>query len=198
MPRVSVNGIRLHYEEAGQGAPLVFVHEFAGRPRAGISRCASSPAATGRSPSTPAATPVRRADRRERLLAGSRRRGHPRAPRRARDRQGPRLWAVDGGYATLHFGLRHPSRARSLVVAGCGYGSVAADRAQFQRDVAATAERFLTEPMATLADVYCRGAHAGAVPRQGSEGWQEFHDLFAAQSALGHGLTMRGVQLTRP
>ena len=30
MPRVPVNGIRLHYEEVGQGAPLVFVHEFAG------------------------------------------------------------------------------------------------------------------------------------------------------------------------
>ena len=30
MPRVPVNGIRLHYEEVGQGTPLVFVHEFAG------------------------------------------------------------------------------------------------------------------------------------------------------------------------
>ena len=30
MPRVSANGIRLHYEETGAGAPLVFVHEFAG------------------------------------------------------------------------------------------------------------------------------------------------------------------------
>ena len=30
MARVPVNGIRLHYEEVGQGIPLVFVHEFAG------------------------------------------------------------------------------------------------------------------------------------------------------------------------
>ena len=30
MPRVSANGIRLHYEETGAGVPLVFVHEFAG------------------------------------------------------------------------------------------------------------------------------------------------------------------------
>ncbi|BDE07117.1 hypothetical protein WPS_23930 [Vulcanimicrobium alpinum] len=28
-----------------------------------------------------------------------------------------------GGFATLHFGFRHPQRARSLVVAGCGYGA---------------------------------------------------------------------------
>ena len=30
------------------------------------------------------------------------------------------------------------------------------------------------------------------------KGWQEFHAQFAAQSALGHGLTMQGVQLERP
>ena len=75
-----------------------------------------------------------------------------------------------GGYATLHFGIRHPERALSLVVAGCGYGSVAAERAQWKRDVEATAERFLTEPMAALADVYCQGPDAGPVPGQGSEG----------------------------
>ena len=91
-----------------------------------------------------------------------------------------------------------PGRALSLVVAGCGYGSVAADRAQFRRDVAATAERFLTEPMAPLADVYCAGPTRVQFRDKDPRGWQEFHDQFAAQSALGHGLTMRGVQLTRP
>ena len=30
MPHASVDGIRLYYEEVGEGAPLVFVHEFAG------------------------------------------------------------------------------------------------------------------------------------------------------------------------
>jgi len=29
-------------------------------------------------------------------------------------------------------------------------------------------------------------------------GWQEFHDLLAKQSAKGHALTMRGVQMQRP
>ena len=103
-----------------------------------------------------------------------------------------------GGYATLHFGLRHPERALSLVVAGCGYGSGGEDRARFHRDVAATADRFLTEPMATLADVYCAGPTRVQFRDKDPKGWQEFHDQFAAQSALGHGLTMRGVQLTRP
>ena len=81
-----------------------------------------------------------------------------------------------GGYATLHFGLRHPGRALSLVVAGCGYGSVAADRAQWKRDTEATAQRFLTEPMATMADVYCQGPTRVQFRDKDPKGWQEFHD----------------------
>ena len=33
MPHASVDGIKLSYEEAGAGAPLGFVHEFAGEAR---------------------------------------------------------------------------------------------------------------------------------------------------------------------
>ena len=30
MPEARINGVRLHFEVHGRGAPLVFVHEFAG------------------------------------------------------------------------------------------------------------------------------------------------------------------------
>jgi pimeloyl-ACP methyl ester carboxylesterase len=103
-----------------------------------------------------------------------------------------------GGYATLHFGLAHPERALSLVVAGCGYGSVAGDRERFQRDADATAQRFLSEPMERLADFYCQGPTRVQFRDKDPLGWQEFRDQFAGQSALGHGLTMRGVQVRRP
>ena len=33
MPTAKVNGVNLFYEEAGEGTPLVFVHEFAGEAR---------------------------------------------------------------------------------------------------------------------------------------------------------------------
>jgi pimeloyl-ACP methyl ester carboxylesterase len=52
--------------------------------------------------------------------------------------------------------------------------------------------------MAALADVYCQGPTRVQFRDKDPVGWQEFRDHFAAQSALGHGLTMRGVQLTRP
>src|SRR5438270_11408225 len=34
MPRVSVNGVELYYEDSGSGFPVVFCHEFAGDYRA--------------------------------------------------------------------------------------------------------------------------------------------------------------------
>jgi len=199
MPRVSANGIRLHYEETGEGIPLVFVHEFAGDAQSWHLQ-------------------VRFFARRYRTIAFNAR-GYPPSDVPTDGTAYSQDHAVEdirglldalridrahicglsmGGYAALHFGLRHPERALSLVVAGCGYGSVAMDRAQFHRDVSATAERFLTEPMATLADVYCQGPTRVQFRDKDPKGWQEFHDQFAAQSALGHGLTMRGVQLTRP
>src|SRR3972149_9533416 len=124
MPPADVGGVKLDYEEAGQGTPLLFVHEFAGdgqswRPQ------------------------VRFFSRRYRTITFNAR-GYPPSdvpedPRAYSQRQ-----AVDdvrggldhlgisrahvcglslGGYAPLHFGLDHPARALSLVVAGAGYGS---------------------------------------------------------------------------
>jgi pimeloyl-ACP methyl ester carboxylesterase len=196
---VSVNGIHLYYEETGQGTPLVLVHEFAGEAQSWHLQ-------------------VRFFARRYRTIAFNAR-GYPPSDVPA----DPAAYSQDqaaedirglldalgiakahvcglsmGGYATLHFGLRHPARALSLVVAGCGYGSVAADRAQWKRDVTSTAQRFLTEPMAAMADVYCQGPTRVQFRDKDPRGWQEFHDMFAAQSSLGHGLTMQGVQLTRP
>jgi len=199
MPRVPVNGIQLYYEEAGQGAPLLFVHEFAGDSQSwhlqvrAFARQYRTIAFNARGyppsdvPTDPAAYSQDHAveDIRGVLDALGIDRAH--------------ICGLSmGGYAALHFGLRHPSRARSLVVAGCGYGSVAAERERFRRDVQATAQRFLTEPMAQLADMYCVGPTRVQFRDKDPKGWQEFRDQFAAQSALGHGLTMQGVQLTRP
>jgi pimeloyl-ACP methyl ester carboxylesterase len=199
MPRVPVNGVHLHYEEVGQGVPLVFVHEFAGdgeswqpqvqalarRYRTVVYNARGYPPSDV--PEDPAAYSQDHAvaDLRGLLDALGIDRAHV-------------CGLSMGGYATLHFGLRHPERARSLVVAGCGYGSVPGDREAFRRDVEATARRFLAEPMAVLADVYCRGPARVQFRDKDPVGWTRFRDRFAGQSALGHGLTMRGVQLTRP
>ena len=171
MPRIAVNGIRLHYEEAGQGVPLVFVHEFAGeaqswqlqvrffarRYRTIVFNARGYP---------PSDVPTDGS----RLLPGSRRGGHPGPARRPRDRPGARLRAVHGrlrdaplrppppgaGAVAGRGGLRvrEPGRRPGPVQARRrGHGRALPDRAH------GDARRRLLP-----------GAHAGAVPGQGPEG----------------------------
>ena len=199
MPRAPVNGIHLTYDAVGEGRPLLFVHEFAGDGESWHLQ-------------------VRHFARRYRTITFNAR-GYP--PSDVPDDPGAysQDHAVEdirgllnhlgiarahvcglsmGGYATLLFGLRYPERALSLVVAGCGYGSVPADRAAFRQDAEAVARRLETEGMAAVAATYSRGPTRVQFLDKDPRGWQEFHDRLARGSARGHALTLRGVQMTRP
>jgi pimeloyl-ACP methyl ester carboxylesterase len=198
MPTARVNGINLHYEEYGQGVPILFVHEFAGEAKSWELQ-------------------LRSFARRYRAIAYNAR-GYPPSDVPEDPSMYSQQHAVDdirgmldalgigkahvcglsmGGYATLHFGLRYPERAHSLVVAGCGYGS-GTDREQFRKDVDMTAQRFERDGMATAAEFYARGPARVQFLDKDPKGWQLFFDTLAAGSARGHALTLRGVQLTRP
>ncbi len=200
MPRVRVDdGVSLYYEEVGQGTPLVFVHEFAGD------------AASW-------APQVRFFARRFRTIAYNAR-GYPPSDvpgdvsAYSQDRAADDICGVldglgitrahvcglsMGGYGTLHFGLRHPTRALSLVVAGAGYGSVAAERERFRQDSALTARRLEEDGMKAVAEFYARGPTRVQFLDKDPQGWRDFYDRLAAGSAPGHALTLRGVQMTRP
>ncbi len=200
MPSVRVDdGVSLYYEEVGQGVPLVFVHEFAGE-------------AASWEPQ------VRFFARRYRTIAYNAR-GYPpsdvpeQVAAYSQDRAADDIRGVldglsidrahvcglsMGGYATLHFGLRYPARARSLVVAGAGYGSVATERERFRQDSADTARRLETEGMRPVAELYARGPTRVQFLDKDPQGWRDFFERLAAGSALGHALTLRGVQMTRP
>ena len=199
MAMAKVNGIALYYEEVGVGVPVVFVHEFAGDSRSWQPQ-------------------LRFLARRYRCIAFNAR-GYPPSDVPEDPAQYSQARAADdikgivdhlgiakahicglsmGGYATLHFGLNYPERALSLTVAGCGYGSVVADRAAFQRDSESVARRFEQEGMAAVADVYAKGPTRVQFIDKDPLGWQEFQQQLAAGSAKGHALTLRGVQMTRP
>ncbi len=198
MPTALVNGVTLFFEEVGHGVPLVFVHEFAGDHRSW-------------------APQVRFFARRYRTITYNAR-GYP--PSDVPESPGAysQDHAVDdirglldhlglarahicglsmGGYATLLFGLRYPSRALSLVVAGCGYGS-GGDRTGFRKDVAEVARRLDAEGMEAVADFYARGPTRVQFIQKDRKGWQEFRDVLATGSGKGRALTLRGVQLGRP
>jgi len=101
-----------------------------------------------------------------------------------------------GGYAVLHLGLRYPSLARSLVVAGCGYGSD--DQPQFRRDAEELGRRIEHEGMASVGAAYGRGPTRVQFMNKDPLGWQEFVDALVGHSSLGSARTMQGVQGQRP
>ena len=197
MPMANVKGVRLHYIEAGDGRPLIFVHEFAGDAESWQPQ-------------------MRFFSRRYRSIAFNAR-GYP--PSDVPD--GPEAYSqqqaadditgvldhlgIDkahvcglsmGGYATLHFGLSYPERALSLVVAGAGYGSD--DPEGHKRDSEVVVRRFEADGMEKTGDYYAHGPSRVQFLEKDPLGWREFRDRLVAGSAKGHALTMRGVQMKRP
>ena len=193
------DGIDLHYEDVGEGTPLVFVHEYAGDHRAWEMQ-------------------LRFFARRYRCIAFTAR-GYPpsavptTAEAYSQDRATDDIAAVItglglapahviglsmGGFATLHLGLRHPHLARSLVAAGVGYGAAADKRAQFAAETDATIVRIRAEGMERMAAVYGHGPTRLIFEQKDPRGFAEFIAQLAEHSTEGSALTMQGVQRQRP
>ena len=198
MPHASVGGVRLAYEEFGQGLPLIFVHEFAGdaqswAPQLGFFARRYRAIAFNARGYPPSDVPDDVAAYSQAQAAAD--------ITGVLDHLGIARAHVCGlsmgGFAALHFGLSYPERARSITVAGAGYGS-GTDRETFRRDTELVARRFEEEGMAKVAEFYSRGPTRVQFIEKDPRGWQEFYDRLAAGSARGHALTLRGVQMTRP
>ncbi|GAA0502837.1 alpha/beta hydrolase [Saccharopolyspora subtropica] len=195
----SDDGVRLYYEEAGSGVPLVFVHEFAGDHRswepqvrhfARRYRCVVY-AARGYPPSDVPTDPDSYdqyravADLVTVLDAIGADRAHV-------------VGNSMGGFCTLHFGLRHPERARSLVVAGCGYGAHPDAREKFRAESEKVAVAFETEGSADMATWYGFGPARVQFQNKDPRGHAEHVAVLAEHDPVGAALTMRGVQKARP
>jgi pimeloyl-ACP methyl ester carboxylesterase len=200
MPHLTTDdGIKLFYEETGAGAPVVFVHEFAGDHRSYEPQ-------------------VRYFGRRYRCIAYNAR-GYPPSDvpadgeRYSQDRARDDIRAVldalkidrahivglsMGGFATLHFGFTYPGRARSLVIAGCGYGAAPAERQKFTEEAEKSAQQFETLGMAKASETYAVGPTRVQFQNKDPRGWKEFADQLAEHSSEGAASTMRGVQKRRP
>src|SRR5436309_6678410 len=118
------DGVRLYYEDAGAGTAIVFVHEFGGDHRswepqlrhfARRHRCVTF-AARGYPPSDVPETVDAYSQTRavQDIVAVMDAAGIDRAHV---------VGLSMGGFAALHFGLDAGARARSIVVAGAGYGA---------------------------------------------------------------------------
>jgi pimeloyl-ACP methyl ester carboxylesterase len=200
MPHLMTDdGIKLYYEESGHGIPIVFVHEFAGDVRSYESQ-------------------VRHFARSYRCINYNARGfppsdvpkdGERYSQERARDDIRAVLDALKidkahvvglsmGGFAALHFAFTYPDRARSIIVAGCGYGAAPDKRAQFAEEAEAAAKGFETQTMAKAAEAYALGPTRVQFQNKDPRGWREFLDQLREHSTEGAALTMRGVQKRRP
>jgi pimeloyl-ACP methyl ester carboxylesterase len=193
------DGVQLYYEETGSGSPMLFVHEFAGDHRswepqvrefARRHRCVTYNA-RGYAPSDVPAEPERYSQ--QRAVAD--------AVAVLDDLGIERAHLVGlsmGGFCTLHLGLRHPERALSLVVAGCGYGAHPERRESWPAETEASARSFETEGMAATVERYMVGPARVQLQAKDPRAWEESRRWMAEHSAQGSAHTLRGVQMRRP
>ena len=193
------DGVRLYYEEAGEGLPVVFVHEFAGDHRSWEAQ-------------------MRFFSRRHRCIAYAAR-GYPPSDvpsdvaSYSQARAAADIVAVMdgagierahvvglsmGAFATLHLGLDHPERALSLVLAGIGYGAEKEREAEFRATAEAAARGFETQGSRRFAEIYGSSAARVQFEAKDPRGWREMVDWLGEHDPQGAANTMRGVQARRP
>ena len=193
------DGVKLYYEEAGSGTPLIFIHEFAGDHRSW-------------------APQMKHFSARYRCIAFNARGYPPSDVPEDVERYSVENAADDaaailkhlkisrahvcglsmGGFATLHFGLRHPDKTLSLAICGCGYGAEKDKRAAFIKESEELAARFERDGSAKATSGYAEGATRVQLQNKNPPAWREFAARLAEHSALGAANTLRGVQARRP
>lgn len=193
------DGVKLYYEEVGSGAPIVFVHEFAADHRSWEGqmrhfgqryRCITW-SARGYPPSDVPETPDSYSQNRaaDDILAILE---HLELP------QAHIVGLSMGGFATLHFGFRHATRAKSLVVAGVGYGAEKQEATKFKSEADTVAKTLLGEGMQKFAEKYAYGPTRVQFENKDPRGFAQFKTELGEHSALGSANTQIGVQGARP
>jgi pimeloyl-ACP methyl ester carboxylesterase len=103
-----------------------------------------------------------------------------------------------GGFAALHFGMKYSPRALGLVVAGCGYGAVPAQREAFQKSSRDNAKVMMEQGMAAFAAGYGHNAARLQLRAKDPRGFALYIRYLSEHSALGSANTMLGYQARRP
>src|ERR1700750_3327701 len=176
--------VRLYFEETGSGTPVILVHEFAGDLRSwepqmrhfGKRYRAIAYNARGFPPSdvpeqVSSYSQARAADD---ILAVLDQIGAPKAHI---------VGLSMGGFATLHFGLRHPQRALSLCIGGCGCCGEADQREKFRGEGGAIAHAIRSGGMAGFAERYAYGPTRVQYENKDPRGHAEFKAMLAGHSA---------------
>lgn len=192
------DGVRLYYEEAGSGTPIIFVHEFSGDLRSWEAQ-------------------MQHFSRRYRCVAFNAR-GYPPSDVPPRVANYSPARAVEdvvsvmkhlriarahifgcsmGAQTTLHFGLEHPRLALSLTAIGAGSGS-SGTRAEIRRTAEANAQRYESEGLAAMLARVSKAPNRIQLAQKNPRAWEDFSKRFMQHSAHGCASTQRGIQAKRP
>ena len=193
------DGVKLYYEEVGQGTPILFVHEFASDHRGWELqlrefgkryRCITY-SARGYTPSDVPSDP--NAYSYEHVM-----RDAVAVLDHLKIDKAHLIGLSMGGYTSLQVALNHPERVRSMVLAGTGSGSERWYTADFHKHSRALGDMFEREGAAAVAKSY--GAGASRIPFEVKDprGYAEFVARLAEHDAKGSANTSRGFQGGRP
>ena len=202
MPHITArDGTRLYYEEAGEGTPVVFVHEYAGdwrswepqmRHFARLHRCVTY-SQRGYPPSDVPSEPARYGQdiARDDVLA---------LMDALKIDKAHVVGHSMGAYTALHVGIDAPQRCLSVTAAGCGWGSTpdAKQREAMKALAAETGKMFAEEGIKAAAEKYADAPMRHAQKHKDPRGHAEFARMLAEHSAHGHAQTMFNLQLKRP
>jgi len=193
------DGIRLHVRAVGSGPPLVFAHEFSGDARSWdpqISffsryyRCTVY-CARGYPPSdVPKALQAYDQTRAAEDLAD--------VVRAVTDGAAHVVGLSMGGFAALHFGLRYPQLARSLTIAGVGYGAKPEQQPEHGLAMKREAAHAEAIGMTGFARELAGSAYARCLRAKDEVGWRKFAGQLSEHSVAGMAMTLRGILAARP
>jgi pimeloyl-ACP methyl ester carboxylesterase len=193
------DGVELAFETAGAGDAVVFVHEFSGDLRSWAAQFAGFKVdhrciAFNARGYPPSAVPQSLASYNQ---------------ERAADDVADTLRALGverahviglsmGGFAALHCAIRHPQLVRSLVVAGCGYGSRPSEQVEYYEAMNREADHAASIGMLSYADEMGASRYAKLLRAKSESAWTQFVSELRDHSIDGMTKTLRGVLARRP
>ncbi len=199
MPHATVNGVSLYYEETGDGDPIIFAHEFSDDYRSWADqvghfapryRCITYNA-RGFAPSeAPEALDAYSQEHSVEDMAGL-----------------MRHFGIDeahivglsmGSMTTLHFGLRYPDMARSLVIAGTGPGDTAGAKARFEAEIEVFIQDIETRGWRRVAEDYGLTDDRLRLRDKNPGAYDGFQSRLAVRELNGPVQTLRRVVMGRP
>ncbi len=199
MPNASVNGVELNYQEAGRGFPIVFAHEYSGDQRSWVGQ-------------------VEHFSRRYRCITYNARGFAPSKAPEPLDAYSQEIAVEDmaallrhlgidrahivglsmGSMTTLHFGLRHPGMARSLVLAGTGPGDTRRAKERFEVEIEVFIQDIETRGWRELAQDYGLTDDRRRLRDKNPLAYDTFVRQLAERELNGPIQVLRGVVMGRP